>query len=144
MAKYSLLFIDAAENIGMSKQVECFSDGQAIKMACQEAGDHLAIQICDGERPVCFVSNRPPVRRSAVRVTGPDARLKPLIPFGQHHGLARATDHLTRSFARCGDDRMKWAGSSHPLRGDIPITEAFVYRFPATLLPCPTSSAASQ
>ncbi len=29
MTKYNLLFIDADEHIGMSKQIECFNDEQA-------------------------------------------------------------------------------------------------------------------
>jgi hypothetical protein len=45
MAKYSLLFIDADETIGGSKQVECLTDDQVIMIARQEPGNYRAIQI---------------------------------------------------------------------------------------------------
>jgi hypothetical protein len=55
--KYSLLFIDADETIGTSKQIECSTDEQVTNMARQEIGSYRAIQIWDGERPVCLVGD---------------------------------------------------------------------------------------
>jgi uncharacterized protein YunC (DUF1805 family) len=57
MTKYNLLFIDADEHIAMSKQIECSNDEQALNIAAQEAGEHRAIQVWQGERPVRLVSN---------------------------------------------------------------------------------------
>ena len=57
MTRYSLLFIDADEHIGRSHQVDCLSDDQAIKLASQEIGDHRAVQVWAGERPVALVGN---------------------------------------------------------------------------------------
>jgi hypothetical protein len=56
--KYSLLFIDADEIIGTSKQIECSSDEQVTNRARQEIGSYRAIQIWDGERPICLVGTR--------------------------------------------------------------------------------------
>jgi hypothetical protein len=58
MPKYTFLFIDADDAVGKSKQIECSTDEQAADMASQEAGEHRAIQVWDGERPVCLVGNR--------------------------------------------------------------------------------------
>jgi hypothetical protein len=45
MPLYSLLFIYADETIGESMQIECSTDEQAMAIASQEAGGHLAIQV---------------------------------------------------------------------------------------------------
>jgi hypothetical protein len=38
MATYSLLFIDANEHIGRSRQIECPTDQQAVDRAAKEPG----------------------------------------------------------------------------------------------------------
>jgi hypothetical protein len=57
MPLYSLLFIYADEKIGESMQIECSTDEQAMAIASQESGGHLAIQVWEGERPVGLVGN---------------------------------------------------------------------------------------
>jgi hypothetical protein len=57
MTSYSFFFIDTDEHIGMSAQIECLTDEQAMEVAAQEAGDYRAIQIWDGERPIAMIGN---------------------------------------------------------------------------------------
>lgn len=57
MPTYSLLFIDADEAICASMQVECPGDEEAASVASGQAGDHRAIQVWHGDRPVCLVGN---------------------------------------------------------------------------------------
>ena len=45
MATYSLLFIDANEHIGRSRQIECPTDQQAVDRAAKEPGDYRAVQV---------------------------------------------------------------------------------------------------
>jgi hypothetical protein len=58
MPKYSLLFFGADERIVESRQIECLTDEQAMQIASQETGGHVAIQIWEGDRPVGLVGNR--------------------------------------------------------------------------------------
>jgi len=71
MKKYNLLFIDPDEHIGMSKQIECLNDEHALRMAGQEAGDHRAIQVWDGNRSVCMIGNRREMGREASSFPSP-------------------------------------------------------------------------
>ena len=57
MATYRLLFIDDRQNLLWSRQVECGSDDQAIEMAAQEEGNHVGVEVWEGDRPVCLVGN---------------------------------------------------------------------------------------
>jgi hypothetical protein len=57
MTTYSLLFIDANEHIGRSRQIECPTDEQAVDMAAKESGDYRAIQVWDGDRPIVLIGN---------------------------------------------------------------------------------------
>jgi hypothetical protein len=57
MATYSLLFIDANEHIGRSKQIECPTDQQAVDRAAKEPGDYRAVQVWDGDRPIALIGN---------------------------------------------------------------------------------------
>jgi hypothetical protein len=57
MATYSLLFIDANEHIGRSRQIECLTDQQAVDSAAKEPGDYRAVQVWDGDRPIALVGN---------------------------------------------------------------------------------------
>ena len=57
MATYSLLFIDANEHIGRSRQIECLTDQQAVDSAAKEPGDYRAVQVWDGDRPIALIGN---------------------------------------------------------------------------------------
>ncbi len=57
MATYSLLFIDANEHIGRSRQIECLTDQQAVENAAKESGDYRAVQVWYGDRPIALVDN---------------------------------------------------------------------------------------
>lgn len=57
MTTYSLLFIDLNENIDKSRQVECSTDEQALKIAAQELGTYCAIQLWHGFRFVGIVES---------------------------------------------------------------------------------------
>jgi hypothetical protein len=57
MATYSLLFIDANEHIGRSRQIESPTDQQAVDRAAKEPGNYRAVQVWDGDRPVALIGN---------------------------------------------------------------------------------------
>jgi hypothetical protein len=59
MPRYRLLFLDDQQNLLWGRDVECATDDQAIEMAGQEEGGHLAVQIRDGNG--WFVSSAVPV-----------------------------------------------------------------------------------
>jgi hypothetical protein len=59
VATYSLLFIDANEHIGRSRQIECPTDQQAVDRAAKEPGDYRAVQVWDGDRPIALIGNPP-------------------------------------------------------------------------------------
>jgi hypothetical protein len=63
MATYSLLFIDANEHIGRSRQIECLTDQQAMDSAAKEPGDYRAVQVWDGDRPIALVGIRAASRK---------------------------------------------------------------------------------
>lgn len=56
-ATYGLLFIDANEHIGRSRQIECPTDEQAVDMAANEPGDYRAVQIWNEDRPIALIGN---------------------------------------------------------------------------------------
>jgi hypothetical protein len=58
MTNYSLLFIDEDENIEGSKQVACSCDGDAMAVASQEARQHRAIEVWDGDRSLGLALER--------------------------------------------------------------------------------------
>ncbi len=57
MTTYVFLFINADKQMGQRKRIDCSSDEQAMETAGQEVGDHSAIEIWDGARPVGLVGN---------------------------------------------------------------------------------------
>jgi len=65
---YTLLFLDADEHIGKSRQIECPSDEQVVDMAAHETGDYRAIQVWSGDRPVALIGNPRNLQKGAVAV----------------------------------------------------------------------------
>jgi hypothetical protein len=57
MTTFTLLFIDASENIDRSRQIESPTDEQAVDMAAREPGDYRAVQIWNGDRFIALRGN---------------------------------------------------------------------------------------
>jgi hypothetical protein len=83
MATYSLLFIDANEHIGRSRQIECPTDQQAVDRAAKEPGDYRAVQVWDGDRPI-VLNPRSPGEDFCAPVRLKDAAAMPLSECFQH------------------------------------------------------------
>jgi hypothetical protein len=57
MTTYSLLFIDANEHIGRSRQIECATEQEALDMATHDPGNYKAVQVWKGDRPIAMILN---------------------------------------------------------------------------------------
>lgn len=57
MPVYRLVWLDEKGNFRKSTQIDCAGDQQAVAIAERQTGDYEAIEVWDGNRPVCRCGN---------------------------------------------------------------------------------------
>jgi hypothetical protein len=125
MTTYNLLFIDTYEHIGRSAQIECLTDERAMEAAALEAGDHRAIQIWDGERPIAKIGNprnRTTRETDLFQWSGSAAILRSRIPAATTVALKPEEQQVLEALAglRKADARMRdWAREPSIDRGTL-------------------------